>query len=46
MPDGTCQPVVANFVQVDDLSDKDIPFSFTLNPFYARMSVYETFQSP
>ena len=46
MPDGTCQPVVANFVDENDDAQQDVSFSLTINPFYARMAVYEKFQTP
>lgn len=44
MPDGTSQPVIVNMIDRDDREEKDIPFSFVINPFYARMSSYEGFQ--
>ena len=47
MPDGTSQSIVANFVDQDqDNGDVQNRFSCKINPFYARMSVYETFQTP
>jgi prepilin-type N-terminal cleavage/methylation domain-containing protein len=46
MPDGTSQPVVVNIVHENDDAMQDVNFSFVINPFYARMSVYETFQTP
>jgi hypothetical protein len=46
MPDGTSQPVVVNIVHENDDAAQDNNFSFVINPFYARMSVYETFQTP
>ncbi|MBP6870277.1 type II secretion system protein [Candidatus Babeliales bacterium] len=47
MPDGTSQAVVINFVDQDsDGVEKDVRVSVVINPFYARMSVYETFQTP
>jgi len=46
MPDGTSQPVTANIIHESDDGMHDIDFSFVINPFYARMSVYETFQTP
>jgi len=46
IPDGTSQAVVANLVDEDDDDEQGISFSLVINPFYARMSVYETFQSP
>jgi hypothetical protein len=47
MPDGTSQGIIANIIdQDDDGVTPDVPFSFIINPFYARMLVYETFQTP
>jgi len=47
MPDGTSQAIVANFIdQDDDGVAPDVNFSCVINPFYARMSVYDTFQTP
>lgn len=46
MQDGTSQPVVANFMYESDDTTQDAIFSFVINPFYARMSVYESFQTP
>jgi len=46
MPDGTSQPVIINVVDESDDSANDIDFSLVINPFYARMSVYEKFQTP
>ena len=46
MPDGTSQPVIVNIVHESDDAVQDVKFSFVINPFYARMSVYETFQTP
>jgi len=46
MPDGTSQIVVANIVDEYDEDEQGFNFSFVINPFYARMSVYETFQTP
>ena len=47
MPDGTSQAIIANIVDQDeDGINPDVNFSFVINPFYARMSVYETFQAP
>ena len=47
MPDGTSQAIIANVIDQDeDGSVSDVNFSFVINPFYARMSVYETFQAP
>lgn len=47
MPDGTCQPIIANIVHQDDDGIKaDMTLSFIINPFYARMSVYDQFQTP
>ncbi len=47
MPDGTSQAVVANFIDQDqNSSEVYTKFSCKINPFYARMSVYEEFQTP
>lgn len=46
MPDGTSQPIIVNILEENDDQMQDISFSFVVNPFYARMSVYETFQAP
>ncbi|MDP3787782.1 MAG: type II secretion system protein [Candidatus Chromulinivorax sp.] len=47
MPDGTSQAIIANLIDQDeDGIDPEVKFSFVINPFYARMSVYETFQTP
>lgn len=46
MPDGTSQPVVVNITYEHEYAARDSNFSFVINPFYARMSVYETFQAP
>ena len=47
MPDGTSQAIIANIVDQDeDGVVPDIEFSCVINPFYARMSVHETFQTP
>jgi len=47
MPDGTCQSIVANFIDQDqDTIEIQNRFSCRINPFYARMSVYEKFQTP
>lgn len=47
MPDGTSQAIVANLTDQDEEGIMpDVNFSFVINPFYARMSVYETFQTP
>lgn len=47
MQDGTSQAVVANFVDQDiDGVVPDVQFSCVINPFYARVSVYDTFQAP
>ena len=46
MPDGTSQAIVANLIEEDiDGIAPDTKFSFVINPFYARMSVHETFQT-
>jgi prepilin-type N-terminal cleavage/methylation domain-containing protein len=46
MPDGTSQAIVANVIEEDvDGIAPDTKFSFVINPFYARMSVHETFQT-
>ena len=45
MPDGTSQPVIINIVDESDDTIQDFDFSFVINPFYARISVYETFQT-
>lgn len=47
MPDGTSQAIIANLVDQDeDGVTPDVNFSFVINPFYARMSVHEAFQTP
>ena len=47
MPDGTSQAIVANLIDQDpDEIVPDVQFSFVINPFYTRMSVYDTFQTP
>lgn len=46
MPDGTSQPVVVNITHEHEDAAQDSSFSFVINPFYARMSVYEAFQAP
>ncbi|MBV8661236.1 MAG: type II secretion system protein [Candidatus Dependentiae bacterium] len=47
MPDGTSQAVIANLIDQDEEAIlPDVNFSFVINPFYARISVYETFQTP
>lgn len=46
MPDGTSQAVIINFVDEGDDTAQDVNFSLVINPFYARMSVHETFQTP
>ena len=46
MPDGTSQAIIANLVDENDDAQQDVSFSFTINPFYARMAVYEKFQTP
>jgi len=46
MPDGTSQAVIMNLVDESDDAAQDVNFSLVINPFYARMSVYETFQTP
>lgn len=47
MPDGTSQTIIINCVDQDiDGFEDDIKFSLVINPFYARMSVYELFQAP
>ncbi len=47
MPDGTSQAIIANCIDQDEDSiESEVKFSFTINPFYARMSVHETFQTP
>lgn len=46
MPDGTSQPVAVNIIHEHENAAQDSNFSFVINPFYARMSVYETFQAP
>lgn len=46
MQDGTSQAIVVNFVDQDiDGVVPDIQFSCVINPFYARLSVHETFQT-
>lgn len=47
MPDGTSQAVIINAVDQDeDGIEPEVTFSVSINPFYARMSVHETFQKP
>ncbi len=47
MPDGTSQAIVANLIDEEEEGiTPDIKFSFVINPFYARMSVHESFQTP
>ena len=47
MPDGTSQAIIANIVDEDeDGQVQDVQYSFVINPFYARMSVHEAFQTP
>jgi len=46
MPDGTSQPVVANIIDQSDDVAQDVKFSFVINPFYARIFVYDRFQTP
>lgn len=47
MPDGTSQAIIINFIaQDEDSNAQDIHFSCLINPFYARMFVHETFQTP
>ncbi len=47
MPDGTSQAIIANLIDEDeDGIQPEVQFSYVINPFYARMSVYETFQTP
>ena len=47
MPDGTSQAVIANFVDQDnDSTVPDATLSCVINPFYARVVVHETFQTP
>jgi prepilin-type N-terminal cleavage/methylation domain-containing protein len=47
MPDGTSQAIIANIIDQDEDSiEPEVTFSFVINPFYARMSVHETFQTP
>jgi len=46
MPDGTSQAVIMNLVDESDDAAQDVNFSLVINPFYARMLVYETFQTP
>jgi type II secretory pathway pseudopilin PulG len=47
MPDGSSQAIIANMVDEDeDGVQPDVQFSYEINPFYARMSVYDTFQTP
>jgi prepilin-type N-terminal cleavage/methylation domain-containing protein len=47
MPDGTSQAIVANLVDQDvDGLAPDVNFSFVINPFYARMTSYDAFQTP
>lgn len=47
MPDGTSQAIIANLIdQDDDGVTPDVNFSFVINPFYARMSVHDAFQTP
>jgi len=47
MPDGTSQAIVANFIDQDEDSvTPDVQFSFVINPFYARMTNYDAFQTP
>ena len=46
MPDGSCQPILVNMIDQHDYTENDFKFSFVISPFYARMSVYESFQTP
>ena len=47
MPDGTSQAIIANMVEEDEQGiQPDVQFSYEINPFNARMSVYDTFQTP
>jgi prepilin-type N-terminal cleavage/methylation domain-containing protein len=47
MPDGSSQAIIANIADQDTVVEmQDNLFSVIINPFYARMSVYETFQTP
>lgn len=47
MQDGTSQAIVANFIDQDvDGIMPDVQFSCLINPFYARVSMYDTFQTP
>lgn len=47
MPDGTSQAIMVNLVDQDeDGLTADIPFSFQINPFYARMTTYDAFSTP
>lgn len=47
MPDGTSQGIIANCVDRDEEGvAPDVNFSFVINPFYARISVHEAFQTP
>lgn len=47
MPDGSSQAIIANVIDQDEEnSSSPVSFSVVINPFYARMSVYDTFQKP
>lgn len=47
MPDGTSQAIVANLIDQDEDSlTPDVNFCFVINPFYARMTNYDAFQTP
>jgi type II secretory pathway pseudopilin PulG len=47
MPDGSSQAIIANVIDEDeDGVQPDVQFSYEINPFYARMSVYDRFQTP
>ncbi len=47
MPDGTSQAIIANMIDEDeDGLQPDVQFSYEINPFYARMSVHDAFQTP
>ncbi len=47
MPDGTSQAIIANMVELDENSlQPDVQFSYEINPFNARMTIHDTFQTP
>lgn len=47
MQDGTSQAIIANCIDQDeDGIEPEVKFSIVINPFYARILVHETFQTP